>query len=106
MGDGAYTRPYVTWGTIVGRSSEEPAAPETLSYEVEIHFAGQTLTVPEVSPSNRTSEQIVDADSEVDVIPFAVGEWVLIGVDPRGAQDEVRILSKEDPAPGPCEEEG
>jgi len=100
----APTTPYVTWGTVVNRSTDDVSPAENVTYDIEIHVGGQVLLFEGAIPAYRAVEFAGSEDEEADVYPFEIGQRVIVSVDPTSAQDQLQIHEREVDAKGPCEE--
>lgn len=105
--DGARTfEPGVYAATITARSSDTPTLPNSLTYTIELAVPGiPRLEIENVRPSFRASDNWdPDPSNRLEVIPFEVGQRVLVSVIPQGSRDDFQIHEQEIGAWDSCDE--
>jgi hypothetical protein len=103
--DGAYRfDPGVYFATVVERSVDDPAPPASIFYTVEMRIPGaQTFRAEGVVPSNRSTDNEPNPSDPLELYPFAIGQRVLVSIDPAGSRAEIQIHDREAEAYEECD---
>jgi len=103
--DGVYRfDPGVYFATVVERSVNDPAPPSSISYTLDIRIPGaQTFRVEGVMPSYRSTDSEPNPSDPLELVPFAIGQRVLISIDPAGSLAEIQIHDREAEAYEECD---
>ena len=86
-------------GVITARSSEVPTDAASLFYSVQVLDDTGVVNYNGVAPQANARWSSV---ADVDLVPFFIGQRVLIGVMRLGANEQIDILTDEKPDMGPC----
>lgn len=86
-------------GLVTARSVEVPSDAALIFYSVQVEEEDGVVVYDNIVPQDHYRLSSV---FDMDLIPFKVGQELLIGISRAGATDSVFIMSGELPNAGPC----
>lgn len=86
-------------GIITARSVDEPSAPELISYSIQIQDDSGVVDFEDIAPQPNDRWSSV---ADVELVPFEIGQRVLVGISRLGDHEMIEIHTREFPNMGPC----
>lgn len=92
-------------GVITARSVDVPSLADAIFYTVEVDDgAGQPESYANTVPQQAARWSTFDPTLEL--VPFEVGQRVMVGITTSGSSQYTEIMQSELPKRGPCKESG
>ena len=92
-------------GVITARSVEVPSPADAIFYTVEVDDgAGQPDSYPNTVP--QAASRWSTFDPSLELVPFEVGQRVMVGITTSGSNQYTEIMQSELPNRGPCKDSG
>ncbi len=95
------TESSVQMGIITARSVDVPSPPGDIFYSVQIEDDTGVVTYDGVVPQEVSRWSNV-TDDELDLIPFIIGQRVIVGISRLGGEELIDIMTEEKPHMGEC----